>query len=41
MKNAWRNPGFHFRLPPFDEAKAKKVLEKVRDFMVNLTENLQ
>ena len=40
MKNAWRNPGFHFRLKPFDEAKAKKVLEKVRDFMTNLAEGI-
>lgn len=40
MKKAWRNPGFHFRLPPFDEAKAKKVLDKVCDFMKNLAENL-
>ena len=40
MKKAWRNPGFHFRLPPFDEAKAKKVLDKVRDFMTNLAENI-
>src|SRR5437899_2779768 len=40
MKNAWRNPGFHFRLPPFNEPKAKKVLEKVRDFMTNLAENI-
>lgn len=40
MKNAWRNPGFHFRLPPFDEPKAKKVLDKVRDFMTNLADNI-
>jgi hypothetical protein len=40
MKNAWRNPGFHFRLPPFDETKARKVLEKVRDFMVNLANSI-
>jgi hypothetical protein len=40
MRKAWRNPGFHFRLLPFDEGKAKKVLEKVRDFMQNLAENL-
>jgi hypothetical protein len=40
MKNAWRNPGFHFRLPPFNESKAKKVLDRVREFMENLADNL-
>jgi hypothetical protein len=40
MKNAWRNPGFHFRLPPLDERKAKKILDRVREFMENLAENL-
>ena len=40
MKKAWRNPGFHFRLPPFDEDKAKKVLDRVREFMTNLADNI-
>ena len=39
IKNAWRNPDAHFRRP-FDEAQAKKVLEKVGDFMKNLADHL-
>jgi hypothetical protein len=41
MKNAWRNPGFHFRLPQMTESKAKKILDRVREFMENLAENLR
>jgi hypothetical protein len=39
MKDAWRNPTAHFRRQ-YDEAQAKKVLEKVGDFMRNLAINL-
>jgi hypothetical protein len=40
MRRAWRNPGFHFRLAPIDESKAKKILDKTKDFMTTLTDNL-
>lgn len=40
MKNAWRNPSFHFRRRDFDETKAKEVLDAVKNFMLNLQRNL-
>ena len=40
MKNAWRNPGFHFRRRDFDEPKAREVLDRIKDFMRNLAVNL-
>jgi hypothetical protein len=40
IKNAWRNPGFHFRRRDFEEAKAKEILDRVKDFMRNLAANL-
>jgi hypothetical protein len=39
VKDAWRNPTAHFRRQ-YDEAQAKKVLGKVRDFMQNLADKL-
>lgn len=40
VKNAWRNPTAHFRRT-YNETQALKVLEKVRDFMQNLTTRLR
>jgi hypothetical protein len=40
IKNAWRNPGFHFRRRDFDEGKSKEVLDRVKEFMRTLERNL-
>jgi hypothetical protein len=40
IKVAWRNPDAHFR-KPFNEAQARKVLDKVQDFMQHLATRIR
>jgi hypothetical protein len=40
VKNAWRNPGFHFRRRDFNERTARKVIDKVRDLMADIAKIL-
>jgi len=41
IKNAWRNPGAHYRYRrPYDQRDAKKILDKVGDLMRTLAEHL-
>lgn len=40
IKNAWRNPGFHFRRRDFDERRAKEILDRIGAFLHTLEGNL-